>query len=166
MIRAIRRTGRSAGFTLLELGVSITILAILAAIVVPPWANYRARMKAFAAAQELRAELAYIQSRSIDLEQTCSLVIDNSGQYSVYVFNPATNAQELYKRIYPSWDGLTLSPTSGTLVFAQRGWVDEGLSTLSSGTFGGYRVWTITVSATGLTDCPVRVYYNGKVEVR
>ncbi len=167
MIRGSSRPGRRTGFTLLELGVSMTILAILAAIVAPPWAKYRARMRAYAAAQELRAELSYVQGRSIDLEQKCSLQIDSAGQYSVYVADPMNaTTPRLYKQVNLGREGLTLTPATGKMVFAQRGWVDTSDTTLSDAGLGGFTVYTLTVSAPGVVDVPVRVYLNGKVEIR
>ncbi len=167
MIRASSRPRRRAGFTLLELGISMTILAILAAIVAPPWARYRARMRAYAAAQELRAEVSYIQGRSIDLEQKCSLEIDSVGQYSVYVADPGNpTTPQLYKRVDLGREGLALTPEAGELVFAQRGWVDTEDTTLDDAGLGGFTVYTITVSAPGVVDVPVRIYLNGKVEIR
>jgi len=167
MIRGSSRPGRRAGFTLLELGVSMTILAILAAIVAPPWGRYRARMRAYAAAQELRAELSYIQGRSIDLEQKCSLQINSAGQYSVFVADPMNpSTPQLYKQVNLGREGLTLTPATGWMVFAERGWVDAKGTTVGDAGLGGYTVYTLTVSAPGVVDVPVRVYLNGKVEIR
>lgn len=166
MIRASSKTRRSAGFTLLELAVSMTILAILAAIVAPPWARYRARMRAYSAAHELRAELTYIQGRSIDLEEECRLLLDSEVQYSVYVRDPHSGEDELYKRINVAREGLTFSPSDEVLVFGRGGWVETTKTSLDDASLGNITFYTITVSAPGVVDVPVRIHLNGKVEVR
>jgi prepilin-type N-terminal cleavage/methylation domain-containing protein len=162
MIRANSTSRRSAGFTLLELAVSMVILAILAAIVAPPWARYRARMRAYSSAHELRAELTYIQGRAIDLEGECWVLVDSTEQYSVFVTDPATGGGELYRRVNLAPEGLTLSSPGKRLTFGPRGWVDASKSDVDQLT----GIYTITVSAPGVVDVPVRIYLNGRIEVR
>jgi len=166
MIRASSTSRRSAGFTLLELAVSMTVLAILAAIVAPPWARYRARMRAYSSAHELRAELTYIQGRAMDLEGECWVQVDNAGQYSVYVTDPSTGAGELYRQVNLSQESLTLSSPGKKLLFGPRGWVDPSKSDVAYDDTAGVRIYTLTVSAPGVVDVPVRIYLNGRIEVR
>lgn len=166
MIRASSTSRRSAGFTLLELAVSMTVLAILAAIVAPPWARYRARMRAYSSAHELRAELTYIQGRAMDLEGECWVQVDSAGQYSVFVTDPATGSGELYRQVNVAPEGLTLSSPGKRLLFGPRGWVDPYKSDVSYDDSAGIRIYTITVSAPGVVDVPVRIYLNGRIEVR
>ena len=167
MIRANSTSRRSAGFTLLELAVSMVILAILAAIVAPPWARYRARMRAYSSAHELRAELTYIQGRSIDLEGECWVLVDSTEQYSVFVTDPATGGGELYRRVNLAPEGLVLLASPGErLTFGPRGWVDTAKSSVAHDDSTGVRIHTITVSAPGVVEVPVRINLNGRIEVR
>ncbi len=166
MIRASSTSRRSAGFTLLELAVSVTVLAILAAIVAPPWARYRARMRAYSSAHELRAELTYIQARAMDLEGECWVQVDNEGQYSVYVTDSATESGELFRQVNLAQESLTLSSPGKKLLFGPRGWVDPDESDVAYDDSAGVRIYTLTVSAPGVVHVPVRIYPNGRIEVR
>lgn len=168
MILGSRSRGR-AGFTLIEMAVVMAIAAIIAAIAVPPWRQYRSRMAAYSAAQELRAELVYLQSYSIDTETEVLLRIDNSTQYSVYRVPKAqvTGSTRPYRRVTLS-DGVQLSPVTGDIVFAQRGWVNtvNTQTTLPAATVGGFTVYTITVTSPGIVNVPVNTHVNGKVTVQ
>lgn len=168
MILGSRARGR-AGFTLIEMAVVMAIAAIIAAIAVPPWRQYRARMSAYSAAQELRAELVYLQSYSIDTESEVMLRIDSATQYSVYRVPKASvnSTTRPYRRITLT-EGVTLTPITGDLVFAERGWVSTNASktTLTASTVGGYTVYTITVSSPGVVNVPVNTHVNGKVQVQ
>lgn len=164
-----RGSKRRAGFTLIEMAVVMAIGAIIAAIAVPPWRQYRARMEAYSAAQELRAELVNLQTVSIDKESPVLLRIDSATQYSVYLVPKATvnSATAPYRRVRLE-GGTQLSPATGDLVFGERGWVATGTNgtTLTSATVGGFTVYTLTVSSPGVVNVPVNIHVNGKVQVQ
>lgn len=170
MILAIRTRHRRRGFTLIEMAVVLALIGIMAAIATPPWRQYRARMQAYSYAHEMRAELVYIQNRSIDLESECFLRIDGPNQYSIYTIPLAsyTSNARPYKRILLTESSIRLNPSTPgqVLVFGARGWVDTGKTTVASGNVKGYSVYTIMVEAPGVVDVPVRTHVNGKVQVQ
>ena len=164
------RGGRRRGFTLIEMAVVLAVMGIMFAIATPPWRRYRASMSAQASAQELRAELTFLQSRSIDLEEECFLRIDSATQYSTYLIpvSQYSASARPYKRIVVGNDGLQLSPSgAGTLlVFGSKGWVDTTKSTVTSSGSGGSTYYPITVSAPNVLNVSVRTYLNGRVLVQ
>lgn len=165
MIRSARRTYR--GFTIIEIMVAIGILGILAAIAVPPWARYRARMEAYEVANALRG----------DLQLAKVMTLDNQASYSVE-YSAADNAYNVLLdstedsstdrdpiRIVLVGQRANLGAANWKITFAERGWVNESRSTQALKSGGDFVVYIVTVSVPGVVDVPVRVYLDGKVDV-
>ena len=80
----------SAGFTLVELALAITIVAILAWLAVPKIADLGG-MRLDAAARRVAADLRYAQSRAIGTRTIHGLHFEpSSGRYTVYAPTPST----------------------------------------------------------------------------
>lgn len=68
--------GRSAGFTLLEVLIVLTILAAMTAIAAPVLYRHVARVDVEAAARTLASDLRWLRQRSIATQEETSLVLD------------------------------------------------------------------------------------------
>lgn len=167
MIRSARRTYR--GFTIIEIMVAIGILGILAAIAIPPWAQYRARMEAYEIANALRGDLQLAKVMTLDNQSSYSVeysAADNA--YNVLLDSTEDSSTDRDPvRIVLVGQRVNLGAANWKITFAERGWVNEARSTQSLRTGGDARfvVYCITVTAPGVVDIPVRVYLDGKVDV-
>lgn len=134
-----RNTGRAAGFTLIEMMVTIAIAGILVSIAAPSFTASLARMRLEGVMNELSTDLQFTRSEALRLRSSAALSVGVSGtSYTVIV---AT--QTLKTVSIPS--GVTLTPGSSISFDDLRGLSNAAL---------------ITGSATG-TQASLRVGTNG-----
>lgn len=169
-----RLSKRKRGFTLFEMMVSIGIMAIIAAIAVPPWHNYQTRVRAYEAANNLRSDLQYLFSLSQQKESSYRLSYSaGSNSYSIRRYSMSTASQKgvgdgalsntNIKDVSLADARVNLGSTDFTLTTTQQGWVAE--TTVPEKQVNGFKANVITVDVPGLLQIPIRVYKNGKVEV-
>lgn len=168
-----RRTGNGrGGFTLIEVIVSIGIMAIMAAIAVPPWNNYRGRAVAHEVANRLRSDL--MVASSMALENQCAVMVKgvddgtgNSVSYRVvklqYDFVTKTYAELADVKTVDLTD-LGVSTGNYCIIFAERGWVDRSGSSSDSVT-GDKEVFNVNVSKPGVVNLQVQVRPTGRVSI-
>lgn len=74
----------SAGFTLMEMLITLFVLAALTAIVIPTAGNLVSRMEARSFVLQLEADIAYAQKRAIATERPVTLQVNSySGRYLI-----------------------------------------------------------------------------------
>jgi prepilin-type N-terminal cleavage/methylation domain-containing protein len=127
-LRRAHPGARPAGFSLLELTLSLTIIALLGALAVPQYVSALARYRADAAARRIVADLAQTQARARALSASQTIT-----------FNLAPSTYQITGMIDPDHAAtpyvvnLTAEPYSATLAAVSFG----GSATL---TFDGYGV--------------------------
>lgn len=80
-----QRRARSAGFTLIELMITLVILAVLLAIAVPSMREFVARKRVEGVAQELATDLRYLQAQQIQRSAPVRIRFGSTDTMSCYV---------------------------------------------------------------------------------
>lgn len=81
----IRGSARSRGFTLIELMITVSVLAVLLAVAVPSFQTLIINMSLTSAANEVTAALQQARMEAIRRNRTVSFQLDTSRQWTVYV---------------------------------------------------------------------------------
>lgn len=76
------RKGRSAGFTLIELMVALSLVALLLTVAIPSYQSLRQDQMVKAATQAVYTDMMLLKSEAIKRNQPLSLIVFNSGQNS------------------------------------------------------------------------------------
>ena len=93
--RFIKKIRERSAFTLVELLISITILAILAGVGFINLANYKQQQDLNSAAQEIVGVLRNAQNRSLSQEATSTT--GTGGSWGVYFNNPTGSGNDFYE---------------------------------------------------------------------
>ncbi len=135
------------GFTIIELMVSIGILAALAAIVAPRWEEYRARMITAEAAT--RVCTAFREFREEALAEQCvmRMDIDNSDHTIKAVRLDGSNEIGVYKEYKFSNEVNICGTASVSLTIGRGGFVTSSISTETMAGFSGVSVYVIDCAA-------------------
>jgi len=183
---------RRRGFSLVEVIISIALLSIIMALVLPPFTNYRTQQFAGQAAEELAADCRRMSAEALRREGYFYVKIVNSTNYELWDGTETTRTGAVVLRYkarqtMADYGAVTITPVGGSvtdakLVFGEKGWVRDSTAsaeprtniqkqtetvTSSGGNFtASYWGFTVT-SAPGVAKYTyeVRVYENGRVKV-
>lgn len=173
------RARRQGGWSLIELVISIAILAILFATALPPWTRYRTRQYANQAAQMLAADCRHASAEALRREGPVAIIIATN-EWQIYNEDatPGKNPVLMLKD-QVSTGNLGNASISGhgggnLLVFGASGWVQTSGSpatnlmaqseVVSGNTYNYYQI-DVSTGDSGEYQYIVKVYLNGSVVV-
>ena len=121
---------KTAGFSIVELAITITVLSILFAIAVPGFQGYVQNINLKTAARELAGDFSYLKQKAISENRAHRIVFDTiNNAYAIERFNGA-GWDQIQKRVLSNYSsGITFGGTppdfgGGTIVtFQPRGTV-------------------------------------------
>jgi len=128
---------RQQGFTLLEVIIVMAILAIVAAIGVPSFSDWRERQAVQSVAQTLLSQmkqarvLAVAENRSVSISFTSTAYVFDADTSVSGTCGPCKNEQVNFSQYA---NNLSVSPTT-TRTFTSRGTANSGTITLTAGSF-------------------------------
>lgn len=169
---------RRAGFTLVELMVTLVISAVLAAIAVPSMRNFIARKRVEGVAQELATDLRYLKSIQVQRNETVLIRFGSSGTsscYVLYTLGPRAGtcdctraaplqcedgSVELKTVVIQGSTGVTIAANPDRLMLAGRNGLPQGGATLQASVLGtrGGEVRVSTNAAMRADICSVSGY--------
>lgn len=131
-VLARRRPGVQAGFTLMELVLGITVLAILTTLAIPSFTQFIQNNKLAAEANELVASFQYARSEALKRGlpvQICSSEDGTAcdGQWNqgwIAMLDPGGTEQEIIRVWTAADDAFEFTPSNGTVQFAPAGCLD------------------------------------------
>lgn len=136
------------GFSLIELMIVISVLAILLGIGVPSFRELIASQKARAAASALHDSLLLARSEAIKRNSTVTLSVNSSNLangWSVLLSDGTTSI-----RTQEAFSELTFSPSAPSLGYSPLGRLNSGtLTTVTISGTGSTKQWTIRAEASG-----------------
>jgi len=174
---------RQRGFSLLELMITITVMAILLVIAVPSFQSAIHRNEVSSASNNLLASLSYARTEAIDRGQLVSLCPSSTGTsctaggqaydpgWIVYTYpagaasaNKAPTATSLLLRANAAQSGVSIQSLGNTIVtFGQQGQLDPSTPTLEFVTC--YRSGSSGVGTTSTAVPSVELDVNGSGSV-
>lgn len=138
------------GFSLVELMVAITVLAILAGIAAPSFREMIASQRARAAASELYASLLLARSEAIKRNNTVKIAststddLNLANGWHVQLADGTTNI-----RTQEAFSGVTFSPSGPTLAYSSLGRLTSSSQTIEISGSGSTKVWSVRTEASG-----------------
>jgi type IV fimbrial biogenesis protein FimT len=147
---------RNKGFTLIELMITIAIIAVLAGIITPSFLQWRDRTKVRGDATNLRADFETAKLRAIKHNTNAIVTFTNTTSYSGYIDTNKNNVRDtgetiLFDRTLSPGDRITTNTFVGNeMAFNPRGMANgpnsTGTITLTS---PGGRSYSVVVSSFG-----------------
>ncbi len=130
---------RENGFTLAELFISLSVIAIITSIAIPGWKNLATSTRGYTAASSLRHALKFARSEAITRNQivrmcastdgeTCNAVQDWENGWITYVDTAGESvrtARDPIIYLQPALNGLVIKKNGGekTVIFNRNGWI-------------------------------------------
>lgn len=159
------RSGRASGFTLIELMISITVMAILLVVVAPGLAGFVRTSKVRSAQSELVSSLRLARSEatkrgvSVGVAATAPVAGDEFGAgWKVWVDDNEDGvftAGETIVRVYPGFTGAVLlgvSAGAAPVLFRPTGFATAAISFKVCGTSDTTKGYTVALQRVGMTD--------------
>lgn len=147
---------KEAGFTLVELMVSIVVLAILTGIAIPSFMTLMPGMRLNGAARQVMGDLMAARMKAVKLNQRTKVYFDNSSQYRIC--NDADNdgivvageGDVIDRNIQANYHDVSFaSGTPPNPVFSPRGTATNRTITLEQTSGGSTKTKIITISIAG-----------------
>ena len=128
--QALAQGGDARGFTLVELMVTVTIMAIIMTIAVNAWSQYRQKTRVKSAAEEIRSVLTSARLRALSTRSKASVTFDFANEK---VLSSLWSAPRTYKGV--DLEAFTCSTgtayptvTANTMSFTPKGTVSATAS--------------------------------------
>lgn len=151
------RRGRQSGFTLVEVMVTVILIAILASLAAPSFQSTVARFRVRTAAESLMSGLQLARSEALRRNQPVRFTLGaRAGNWSVITVTSATVVQEATGGTHAS---LSVTPNAGqtSVVFLANGLTDTSAARLEQ--------VDVTTSVAGVSGWRVEVFGGGQVRM-
>jgi len=116
------KKGNYSGFTLVELIVTIAIVAILTAVSVPNLLSWIPERRLTRAAGELYGNMQFARLTAIKTREDCTVAFPSAGQYTISI--PGQTIKTINLSTYKS--GITFNPLPASIIFTPRGLSSAG----------------------------------------
>lgn len=151
------RRGHQSGFTLVEVMVTVILIAILASLAAPSFQSTVARFRVRTAAESLMSGLQLARSEALRRNQPVRFTLGaRAGNWSVITVTSATVVQEATGGAHAS---LSVTPNAGqtSVVFLANGLTDTSAARLEQ--------VDVTTSVAGVSGWRVEVFGGGQVRM-
>jgi prepilin-type N-terminal cleavage/methylation domain-containing protein len=143
-------TGR-AGFTLIEMVVTLSIFSVLVAIAIPTFTSWLPGYKLKSAARDVFSNMQLAKLEAIKRNSSCTFTIDNPNQYTV----THTGGNKVV-RLSDYDDSISFINTSTSpITFTSRGFANPSGSVLLTNT-QNTATYTITITSVGNISLPTK----------
>jgi type IV fimbrial biogenesis protein FimT len=153
---------RSGGFTLIELMVTLAVVAILATVAVPGFFDMIQNNRTTSQTNQLVSALNLARAEAIKRGVAVSVTAEEDGFAAGWSVNVTSDGNVI--RVYDAMQGMTVNATANEVTFTPQGAIDGGgnvsitVSPASCGSVTVNRARQVTIGITGRvnvdrTDC-------------
>lgn len=126
------------GLTLVELVVTLAVVAVLAAVAIPNLIRFAVKYRLEGVANELRTDLQYARTEAIRLREGVSLTVNNAG--TGYTISGATSGTTLKTVSLPSGAALSSGASIGFESLRGMASITGQITATASGTSDSLRI--------------------------